>query len=339
MFLRKIIRACKTIINGNNPELQKLNENLDTLNKNLVQILHLVGQQNCKLEQLSNPPLYTANENLDTLNKNLVQILHLVGQQNCKLEQLANASLYRELGKRLTPRLAQGIALKRFGRNSDGGYILADCLENTALAFSFGVCDDASFELDLAERGVEVRLFDPTVPGPPCAHPLFKFQCLGLAGENLRLMPRMASCNYTSLRRILADNEPEGAKAGGLLLKMDIEGFEYEALPEASDLLEHFDQIVFELHFLSNPAFAARAISLLDMLTETHQIVHIHGNNCGPALAIGGFFLNDCIELSLLRRKGRQFTAPRHYAPTSLDWPNNPLQPEWTAFYQEKECR
>ena len=45
----------------------------------------------------------------------------------------------------------------------DGGYVLTDDLNNINIAYSFGVNTEFSFEMKLADNGINVYMYDPTV--------------------------------------------------------------------------------------------------------------------------------------------------------------------------------
>jgi hypothetical protein len=68
------------------------------------------------------------------------------------------------------------VGLCRVGGKNDGGYILpSDYYEHTSDAFSLGVAGDNKFDLDYANKVINVYQFDPSIDYAPTIHPLLKF--------------------------------------------------------------------------------------------------------------------------------------------------------------------
>ena len=61
---------------------------------------------------------------------------------------------------------------------------------------------------------------------------------------------------------------------------MDIEGAEYEALPDVLKNAKNITGIIMELHFNSDMAGFNRATALLSALNKDFFLVNVHGNNC-----------------------------------------------------------
>ncbi|HNG54941.1 MAG TPA: hypothetical protein PLR85_16265, partial [Nitrospira sp.] len=66
--------------------------------------------------------------------------------------------------------------LIRIGPAGDGGYLVPDDLEGIKACFSPGVSTSSDFELDCAERGMQIYLADYSVDGPATQHPNFHFK-------------------------------------------------------------------------------------------------------------------------------------------------------------------
>src|SRR5476651_2191886 len=67
----------------------------------------------------------------------------------------------------LAPERAEGVAKIRVGGRHDGGYVMLDDFRGIEGAYSLGIGPDVGWDLALAERGVPVWQYDPTVSGPP----------------------------------------------------------------------------------------------------------------------------------------------------------------------------
>ena len=186
-------------------------------------------------------------------------------------------------------------ALTRIGGLGDGGYWLPDDFEGIEAVFSPGVGDVANFEMHFAQNGVPVFLVDHTVDHPPVFHELFRFQKLRLAPET-----------HPGFSVNLTDWVAECAPQGDLILQMDIEGDEYEALLTSSEeLLARFRLIAIEMHDISSVATkSGRALlaSTLRLIHKTHRLVFQAHNDSCRRLYVKGIRIPNCLELTFLRR-------------------------------------
>jgi len=66
---------------------------------------------------------------------------------------------------------------------------------------------------------------------------------------------------------------------------MDIEGGEYNSLPEILDHQKNITGIVLEIHFFANNEIS-KALELMQKINKNFLLVHVHGNN-----ACGNFFV------------------------------------------------
>lgn len=186
--------------------------------------------------------------------------------------------------------------LIRIGDFGDGGYLVPDDLAGIVACFSPGVSRQASFELDLAKRGIPSFMADASVDGPPADVPGARFvkRFLGpeTQGEFLQLDDWV--------------NESLGDALGDLILQIDIEGAEYPVLGDLDEaLLRRFRIIVIELHFipsiLTKPRFFARAAPAFERLGWFHECVHLHPNNVAGVVKIDGVDFPRVLEATFLR--------------------------------------
>lgn len=244
--------------------------------------------------------------------------------------RLTRSDALRDLIRRLHP-LACGRELTRLGPTGDGGYLVPDDLPGIVTCLSAGIGHDSGFELDCAELGMDVLLADGSVPGPAATHPRFHFtrRHLGSTTTRDRLSPDAWAATIP------------GDSAGDLLLKLDIEGAEYEVLHSASDaLLARCRIVVVECHHLDHlwsAPFFRLAAPAFDKLLRTHACVHIHPNNGGGMLRLRGLELPPVMEFTFLRHD-RMPPAPSYCTdfPHPLDRDNTsratlPLPATWRA--------
>ncbi len=115
-----------------------------------------------------------------------------------------------------------------------------------------------------------------------------------------------------------------------VIVKMDIECGEWAALETASDgALDRIVQLVVEWHqWTDNPT---RTIRLWDRLREAgFLLVHIHGNNYGGLVSVGGHVLPQTLEATYLRWpvRGCEAWQIARLWPLPIDRPNNPADPD-----------
>jgi len=227
----------------------------------------------------------------------------------------------------LRPCRVDGLGFVRIGAGNDGGYVMLDAFEasGVAAAYSCGVGGDVSWDLDIASRGIDVWLYDHTVRRLPAEHPRFHFARTGLAGH-------AAQQGCRTLGQLIAANGHEGRE--DLILKMDIEGAEWDVLDEtATATLEQFRQIVVEFHDLArvlDPVLRKPLIAVLEKLSRTHQVVHVHGNGCEVPIWIADLVLPQVMEVTYVRRRdfAGRFAPHTGTFPTELDRPNRPGLPD-----------
>lgn len=205
--------------------------------------------------------------------------------------------------------------LIRVGKSFDGGYIMASPLSSEKIAYSIGICDDVSWDLDMARMGYQVYQYDHTIQSLPEEHSNFHWKKLGLGGENRGELRTLGS--------ILSENGH--AMALGMVLKIDIEGGEWEVLNSCSEeLLSRFDQIVLELHNLVKSQDQEAILRALELLNKTHFVAHVHGNNYGCVEYCGDLMTPNLLEVTYLSREKYRFTNRKSNAciDFGLDRPN-----------------
>ncbi|MCC6717900.1 MAG: FkbM family methyltransferase [Acetobacteraceae bacterium] len=227
-----------------------------------------------------------------------------------------------ELMACLAPVRAVGVDKVRIGGLGDGGYVMLDDFAGVCGALSLGIGPDCSWDIAIAERGIDVHQYDHSVAGPPEPHARFRFFPTAIGGQS------GAGC--ATLGDTVAKLPP--AVDGRLVLKIDIEGAEWDALDAATaDDLSRFSQIVGEFHGFADVLDAhwrQRAERVLGKILAGFALVHVHANNYGAFDVVANVAVADIVELSFASRAMYRFEATDEVFPTALDRPNLKEKPD-----------
>ena len=143
--------------------------------------------------------------------------------------------------RQLCPKEVIGKKKVLYGEPRDGAYVLLDDLSDIKIAYSFGISNIIHFDKALADKGIDVYMYDYTVNGLPYENTKFHFKKIGITCEYKK------SSNMKTLIDIMKENGHLEEK--NMILKMDIEGNEWEVLQEITpDILNKFKYITMELH-------------------------------------------------------------------------------------------
>lgn len=223
--------------------------------------------------------------------------------------------LLKELINLLKP-VATNKNLIRFGSSTDGGYLIPDDLDGISACFSPGVADCVSFETSCAERGMKVFLADHSVDQLPAEDHNFHF-IKKFIGAN-------TTENFIRLDEWITSSNIDGSS--DLILQMDIEGSEYEALISSSDeVMKRFRILIIEFHGLHNLwsyPFFRLAKSAFDRLLKFHSCVHIHPNNARGICKINGLEIPKLMEFTFYRKDSFQISSEVLSYPHPLDKDN-----------------
>jgi len=242
-------------------------------------------------------------------------MIRIFGFFGLRVEKFVEKGKIQEYVNQLIP-LTTEIELIRIGGDGDGGYLVPNDLENIVALFSPGVAETATFELEIARRGVISFLADFSVDNSPCEHANIQFEKVFIGSKKNEMYITLADW-------IKSKDLPDD---GDLLLQMDIEGGEYETiLSTSNEVLSRFRILVIEFHYLDKAStyFGNKVIiETFTKLLEQFAVVHIHPNNCCPPISVHGIEIHPCVEITLLRRDRFEQSRPTMHFPHELDWPN-----------------
>lgn len=235
--------------------------------------------------------------------------------------------------------------LQRYGRNGDGGYVLpTSSFGKSDGLISFGVNFDWSFERAFAQAhpSVPIHAYDPTVGRGRFIWAGF-FVFLGAIYSRREWEKFKACCDYFKFFKSpvlhfrtwigkgpgalgLAGAILKMPSANNILLKVDIEGSEYEIFEEILIFSERIEVIAMELHQIHQ--HEKEIIELIEKLKNTHVVAHLHGNNFAPLCPDGE--LPTSIEVVFVRCSSsiiKDYVG--HLPRVELDRPNSRNRPDF----------
>jgi hypothetical protein len=210
----------------------------------------------------------------------------------------------------------------RLGRSHDGGYVMLDDFTNSNIAYSFGISNDVSWDLDMANKGFEVYQYDHTITKLPQNNKHFHYFHTGITGD-----PACENKDLKTIETILSENRHIGLN--NIILKMDVEGAEWSFINHSPiAVLSQFSQMVFELHNLIDINKKDKIIPALEKLNETHQLIYIHANNNCHVFYTGDIMIPSEIEVVYVRRSDYLFKESNAFFPTAMDMKCTNERPE-----------
>lgn len=218
---------------------------------------------------------------------------------------------------------------ERLGETYDGGYLT--CVDHNSSnpsigAFSLGVEHHDQWSEDVVKilGAKKVFQYDCTVQAPPAACPRCQFHKKCIRGASQ--IGANDDSSWT-LQEAIDNAGFKDAPDNSLIMKMDIEGSEWDALKEFGQTdLQKFKQIAIEYHWIDSEHYHEKYVmALMNLQNAGFAPVHIHGNNWAGMYSVGEFTIPNVLEVTYVR--------PHHSGPhlcvadqlfKSLDAPNNP---------------
>ena len=222
----------------------------------------------------------------------------------------------RYLFQQLQPVRLSNCTLERFGEPNDGGYLVCgNLLSAVKSGYSYGINGFDGWGCDVARKlGVPLHQYDCfNLERPVCqdGNTIFHGECVGTVAGALEGRP------FDTIAGQIKKNGDDGKT---LVMKMDVEGAEWDSLIDApEEILSRIDQLVVEFHGFDE----ARYILTLLRLKQYFHVVHLHWNNFScvddaapyPAWAYEVLFVN--------KRIGVVDEGAKVVLPSPLDAPNH----------------
>jgi len=188
------------------------------------------------------------------------------------VHRAAGRKLREAILAELQPVALKNCTFKRFGSANDGGYLMCENLiEPLDAAYSYGVGQNDDWGCEVSRRyHVPVHQYDCFDPArPTCNGSRFVFhnECVGnqtgYKGKRF----------FDTLENQIRKNGDIGRH---LIIKMDIEGAEWDSLLAAPDeLLASIPQITMEMHGYNDP----KILEVIRKLKRNFYLVNLHFNN------------------------------------------------------------
>ena len=225
----------------------------------------------------------------------------------------------------LQPVTLTNCRLERFGEAHDGGYLMCgNLLGGVRSGYSYGIGGYDQWGCDIsAKLDVTVHQYDCfNTEQPSCfrGETVFHAECVGATRETVdgRVFDTIAS-HFTR----------NGDTAERVVLKIDVEGAEWESLLTASDrVLQQIDQLAVEFHWVEDEQFRwiqdEKHLQVVRRLKQFFEVAHIHFNN---ASCIGDLqpFPSSAYEVLFVSKRLAVVGASRKaHSLHPLDAPNNP---------------
>lgn len=180
----------------------------------------------------------------------------------------------------------------RCGANCDGGYVMAELDGEYDCYISAGISDEESFSRDFIHKYNINKNNSYGFDGTINDYPYEYTQNIQFIKKNINYFNDNNNTNLSDLIETYSN----------IFLKMDIEGGEYPWLLSIDEpKLNKFKQIVIEFHGITNNGWGCHyndKFNCLEKLSNTHYLVHAHGNNHGPTCNN----IPDVIELTYINK-------------------------------------
>ncbi len=242
----------------------------------------------------------------------------------------------------------------RLGRRNDGGYVLSQKMaDSITTVLSFGISEDWSFEADIRKRNpaAVIHAYDHTV-----SHAIYLsrwnawlssaarfhislkslFQLYNLPrryleffrGEVKHFEERVAAAREQPNDATIDDIFARIAPRGNIFVKMDIEGSEYDVMPQ---ILQHSRDIIglaVEFHDIGTRRQVF--IETVTNVMQDFEITHLHANNYAAPCSDG---FPESIEVTFEKRQDATYKRLRTELPIALDQPNKKKKPDYVLRF------
>jgi len=228
---------------------------------------------------------------------------------------------------------------RRYGEPHDGGYIMCDDdlkPGQIKAAYSYGISGFDGWGNDVSKAlQIPVFEYDCTNPKRPLACPScdlrFNLECINQHGA-------VEKANFGTLSQHLQKNGHHQVDEGSLLLKIDVEGAEWQVFAE--EPVENLKKIPRDCRGISQSesdfSHALYLRAMKNILNAGFVVYHIHGNNWAGEVEFGTKRIPSVLEVTFLQHPKGSTQCESHTVTLPEDAVNNPaiaeLQPAQLAL-------
>lgn len=241
--------------------------------------------------------------------------------------------------------------LRRIGNINDGGYVVHfQSLQYVECLMNYGVGYDVAFEKEFNKiTNKPVYTFDPTMKKAAIflekikrgeykntlkqliSLLLWLLQERNLKNHNIHFIEEGLSADDTELFKSFGYHLSKyNLTDKKIFLKIDIEGAEFEVLGENSfyNNLNNVIQIAIEFHYAGENL--EKITEIINKLSNSHSLIHIHGNNCGPTFTYDGKQIPEVFEVTFLHNSflSSKILSVSDYPVKGLDFPSTKKRKE-----------
>jgi hypothetical protein len=239
--------------------------------------------------------------------------------------------------------------LQRIGNTRDGGYVVHfPSLQYVECLMNYGVGYDVAFEKEFNKiTNKPVYAFDPTMEKlgffirkikngqylntlkQVVSLLLWKVNKRKLSKYNIRFIQEGIGARNTDLFKSFAYHLSKYDLSNKkIFLKIDIEGAEFEIFsdPGFYNSLNNVIQLVVEFHYAGKNL--EKINEIITKLSNTHSLIHIHGNNIGGTFTYEGKQIPEVFEVTFLHNSflPEKILSALNYPIKGLDYPCNKKQ-------------
>jgi hypothetical protein len=262
--------------------------------------------------------------------------MHMLGPNFQQLNRLHAASdaelgeMVRAVLRLLRPQRLMRNEKIRLGSGHDGAYVMMNDFTGVDTALSFGINDNIEWDKVIADKGIRIHQFDHTVEDPAPHDPRMVFNKTMIATE--------VGPGQTSIEALVREQD-RGDERPNMILKMDIEGWEWPVLEQTSlEAVQRFGQIVGEFHcfdYMSALDFRQTIFRGLRKISKFYAPIHVHANNYAGWKVIGGVPVPAVVEICFVNRSLYPVEESDETFPTDLDRPCDPNQADmWLGRFE-----
>lgn len=222
------------------------------------------------------------------------------GIENCLLNNPDDQLCLYHL---LVPKKVKGKEKILIGQKEDGSYVILDDFKNIKIAYSFGIRTEIQFDKYLADRGIDVYMYDHTIDSLPYNNTKFHWEKIGIAGKKSK------NKLLKSLEDLIIENGHSFEE--NMILKMDVEHAEWESLKDLpSNILKQFKYILIEFHFNDEKEKDETLLyyNVIKKIYETHQVFYLRCHNQYAVVHFGNNVFCKFLEVSYIIKKDNEFT-------------------------------